>query len=82
MRGAPAPFARRNVSDIRCVLPARALLGEGPLWDPKDRLLYSANVNASSLEIEARISGNRIKCGMNPRTFSPLTGDLLLGRIR
>ncbi len=37
------------MSEIRCVLPARALLGEGPLWDPEDRVLYWVDIKGRSV---------------------------------
>jgi sugar lactone lactonase YvrE len=36
------------VTGLRCVLPARALLGEGP-WDPEDRLLYWVDIRGCSV---------------------------------
>jgi len=37
------------VSDIRCVLPARALLGEGALWDTEDRRLYWVDIKGRAV---------------------------------
>jgi L-arabinonolactonase len=37
------------VNDIRCVLPARALLGEGPLWDTGDRRLYWVDIKGRAV---------------------------------
>jgi sugar lactone lactonase YvrE len=37
------------VTDTRCVLPARALLGEGPLWDPEDRCLYWVDIKGRAV---------------------------------
>jgi sugar lactone lactonase YvrE len=37
------------VTEVRCVLPARALLGEGPLWDPEDRLLYWVDIKGRAV---------------------------------
>ena len=37
------------MSEIRCALPARALLGEGPLWDPEDRLLYWVDIKGRAV---------------------------------
>jgi sugar lactone lactonase YvrE len=37
------------VTEISCALPARALLGEGPLWDPEDRLLYWVDIKGRSV---------------------------------
>jgi len=37
------------VAGIRCVLPARALLGEGPLWDPEDHRLYWVDIKGCSV---------------------------------
>ena len=37
------------MTEIRCALPARALLGEAPLWDPEDRLLYWVDIKGRSV---------------------------------
>ena len=37
------------MTEIRCALPARALLGEGPLWDPEDRVLYWVDIKGRSV---------------------------------
>jgi sugar lactone lactonase YvrE len=42
-------FGRRDRHDVRCVLPARALLGEGPLWDQEDRCLYWVDIKGSAV---------------------------------
>ena len=43
-RGSAPLQAASAVTDARCVLPARALLGEGPLWDWEDRCLYWVDI--------------------------------------
>ncbi len=48
-RHARPSHAPRIVTGIRCVLPARALLGEGPLWDPEDRRLYWVDIKGRSV---------------------------------
>lgn len=37
------------MSAVRCVLPARALLGEGPLWDPVDGVLYWVDIKGRAV---------------------------------
>jgi sugar lactone lactonase YvrE len=37
------------VTEVRCVLPARAVLGEGPLWDPEDRVLYWVDIKGRAV---------------------------------
>jgi sugar lactone lactonase YvrE len=37
------------VTDVRCVLPARALLGEGPLWDVGEGVLYWVDIKGQSV---------------------------------
>jgi sugar lactone lactonase YvrE len=37
------------VTEIRCALPARALLGEGALWDAEDRLLYWVDIKGRAV---------------------------------
>jgi sugar lactone lactonase YvrE len=37
------------VTDVRCVLPARALLGEGPLWDAGEGVLYWVDIKGRSV---------------------------------
>ena len=37
------------VTGIRCVLSARALLGEGPLWDMEDRRLYWVDIKGRAV---------------------------------
>jgi sugar lactone lactonase YvrE len=37
------------VNGIRCVLPARALLGEGPIWDTVNRVLYWVDIKSPAV---------------------------------
>ena len=37
------------MTDIRCALSARALLGEGPLWDSEDRALYWVDIKGHAI---------------------------------
>ena len=48
-RAASPPRTPSAVTDIRCALPARALLGEGPLWDRDDRCLYWVDIKGCAV---------------------------------
>jgi sugar lactone lactonase YvrE len=37
------------MTDIECVLDAKAVLGEGPLWDPRDQVLWWVNIKAHEI---------------------------------
>jgi sugar lactone lactonase YvrE len=37
------------MNDIRCVLQARALLGQGPLWDVEDHCLYWVDIKGRAV---------------------------------
>ena len=37
------------MTEARCVLPARAVLGEGPLWDREDRCLYWVDIKGRAV---------------------------------
>ncbi len=38
-------------TDVLCVLGAQAQIGEGPMWDPKDKVLYWADITGKQLNI-------------------------------
>jgi sugar lactone lactonase YvrE len=37
------------MTDIECVLDAKAVLGEGPLWDPREQVLWWVNIKAQEI---------------------------------
>lgn len=38
-----------NMTRVECVLDAKTMLGEGPLWDPRDNVLYWVNITAREI---------------------------------
>jgi len=41
--------AQNNMLDIECVVDAKALLGEGPLWDPRDQVLWWLDIKGHAI---------------------------------
>jgi sugar lactone lactonase YvrE len=39
------------VVDVRCVLRAKAEIGEGPMWDPREKVLYWTDITGKQLHI-------------------------------
>src|SRR3546814_20773252 len=47
------------VSDVRCLWEAAAILGEGPLWSPREAALYWVDVKAPALHRYRPADGDR-----------------------
>jgi L-arabinonolactonase len=78
-----APFSRvtPGVTDVQCVLAARALLGEGPIWDGEDRVLYWVDIKDPSVHRFDPATGRDTRWSM-PETVGSLalrsTGGLVV----
>jgi sugar lactone lactonase YvrE len=59
------------VSNIRCVLPARAVLAEGPLWDAEDRALYWVDIKGLAVHRFDPVTGRDTRWPM-PETVGCL----------
>ena len=59
------------MTDVRCVLPAGALLGEGPLWDAADRRLYWVDIKGRAVHRFDPATGNDTRWGV-PSTVGSL----------
>jgi sugar lactone lactonase YvrE len=44
-----APVGRKNMVDISCVLESKAKLGEGPLWDPREQVLWWLDIKSHEI---------------------------------
>ncbi|WP_431103357.1 SMP-30/gluconolactonase/LRE family protein [Roseateles noduli] len=78
MSGRPAPAAPQV--DVRCINETRALLGEGPMWSPRDNALYWVDILTPSVHTH-RASGvnTEIKLGTMASVVIPkATGGLLV----
>jgi sugar lactone lactonase YvrE len=64
------------VTDIRCVLPARAVLGEGPLWDRADGCLYWVDIKGRTVHRFDPVTG------LDTRWATPETVGSLVRRER
>lgn len=64
------------MSDIRCVLPARAVLGEGPLWDRADGCLYWVDIKGRAVHRFDPVTGR------DTRWPTPETVGSLVRRAR
>src|SRR3546814_16241474 len=47
------------MSDVRCLWEAAAILGEGPLWSPREAALYWVDVKAPALHRYRPADGDR-----------------------
>lgn len=67
--------------DVRCVSQSRALLGEGPMWSPRDNALYWVDILTPSVHIfhASDASSFEIKLGAMASVAIPkATGGLLV----
>lgn len=67
--------------DVRCVNETRALLGEGPMWSPRDNALYWVDILTPSLHTHHASDGanTEIKLGTMASVVIPkATGGLLV----
>src|SRR5688572_21707511 len=44
--------------DVSCVLTAQAQIGEGPMWDPREKVLYWADITGKQLNVFDPASGS------------------------
>ena len=45
-------------ADVLCVLGAQAQIGEGPMWDPREKLLYWADITGKQLNVFNPVDGS------------------------
>lgn len=79
MSGRPAPAA--PPVDVRCINETRALLGEGPMWSPRDNALYWVDILTPSVHTHRASGGvnTEIKLGTMASVVIPkATGGLLV----
>src|SRR3954464_5884374 len=64
LRRGPVLHGRRRgeMTEITAVVPGGAELGEGPIWDPRDRLLYWVNILAGEIHRFDPASGRDEVC--------------------
>jgi len=56
------------MADVECVWPARAILGEGPIWSARDGALYWVDIKAPALHRLTLATGERTSWPLPDRT--------------
>ena len=69
------------MTEVRCLWEAAAILGEGPLWSPREAALYWVDIKAPALHRYRPSDGDKTSWKMPEPIGWVIVGGLLFGTL-